>query len=183
MGLISEFKEFALKGNVVDMAIGVIIGAAFKDIVTSFTDSFINPLIASIGGAEIAGSIRLPWVVYDGLDPEQIAALSLNYGAFITAIINFLIMALILFFMLKAINTLKNGIGKLKKGKKLPHLHPSLLMKLSFLRRSRTSSKHRKPNKRYRITFTREAVSIETAFLFVSEDRSFLSGLPINSYT
>ena len=44
MGLISEFKEFALKGNVVDMAIGVIVGAAFKDIVTSFTDSFINPL-------------------------------------------------------------------------------------------------------------------------------------------
>ena len=104
MGLISEFKEFALKGNVVDMAIGVIIGAAFKDIVTSFTDSFINPLIASIGGAEIAGSIRLPWVVYDGLDPEQIAALSLNYGAFITAIINFLIMALVLFLMIKAIN-------------------------------------------------------------------------------
>ena len=45
-----EFKEFALQGNVVDMAIGVIIGAAFKDIVTSFTDNFINPLIASIGG-------------------------------------------------------------------------------------------------------------------------------------
>ena len=118
MGLISEFKEFALKGNVVDMAIGVIIGAAFKDIVTSFTDSFINPLIASVGGAEIAGAIRLPWVDYTGLDPEQIAALSLNYGAFITAIINFLIMALILFFMLKAINTLKNGVGKLKKNKK-----------------------------------------------------------------
>ncbi len=115
MGLISEFKEFALKGNVVDMAIGVIIGAAFKDIVTSFTDSFINPLIASVGGAEIAGAIRLPWVDYTGLDPEQIAALSLNYGAFITAIINFLIMALILFFMLKAINTLKGGVGKLAK--------------------------------------------------------------------
>ena len=118
MGLISEFKEFALKGNVVDMAIGVIIGAAFKDIVTSFTDSFINPLIASVGGAEIAGAIRLPWVDYTGLDPEQIAALSLNYGAFITAIINFLIMALILFFMLKAINTLKGGVGKLAKKKK-----------------------------------------------------------------
>ena len=118
MGLISEFKEFALKGNVVDMAIGVIIGAAFKDIVTSFTDSFINPLIASVGGAEIAGAIRLPWVDYTGLDPEQIAALSLNYGAFLTAIINFLIMALILFFMLKAINTLKGGVGKLAKKKK-----------------------------------------------------------------
>ena len=117
MGLIQEFKEFALKGNVVDMAIGVIIGAAFKDIVTSFTDSFINPLIASVGGAEIAGSIRLPWVDYTGLSLEEIQSLSLNYGAFITAIINFLIMALILFFMLKAINTLKSGVGKLKKKK------------------------------------------------------------------
>lgn len=112
-----EFKEFALQGNVVDMAIGVIIGAAFKDIVTSFTDNFINPLIASIGGANIAGSIRLPWVDYTGLSLEEIQSLSLNYGAFITAIINFIIMALILFLMLKGINSLKNiGLKKLKKG-------------------------------------------------------------------
>ena len=114
-----EFKEFALQGNVVDMAIGVIIGAAFKDIVTSFTDNFINPLIASIGGANIAGSIRLPWVDYTGLSLEEIQSLSLNYGAFITAIINFIIMALILFIMLKGINSLKNiGLKKLKKGEK-----------------------------------------------------------------
>lgn len=114
-----EFKEFALQGNVVDMAIGVIIGAAFKDIVTSFTDNFINPLIASIGGANIAGSIRLPWVDYTGLSLEEIQSLSLNYGAFITAIINFIIMALILFVMLKGINSLKNiGLKKLKKGEK-----------------------------------------------------------------
>jgi large conductance mechanosensitive channel len=114
-----EFKVFALQGNVVDMAIGVIIGAAFKDIVTSFTDNFINPLIASIGGANIAGSIRLPWVDYTGLSLEEIQSLSLNYGAFITAIINFIIMALILFIMLKGINSLKNiGLKKLKKGEK-----------------------------------------------------------------
>ncbi len=114
-----EFKEFALQGNVVDMAIGVIIGAAFKDIVTSFTDNFINPLIASIGGANIAGSIRLPWVDYTGLSLEEVQSLSLNYGAFITAIINFIIMALILFVMLKGINSLKNiGLKKLKKGEK-----------------------------------------------------------------
>lgn len=119
MGLIQEFKEFALKGNVVDMAIGVIIGAAFKDIVTSLTDNFIKPLIASVGGADIAGAIRLPWVDYTGLEPEQIAALSLNYGAFITAVINFFIMALILFFMLKGINALKNGTSKLKKKKEV----------------------------------------------------------------
>ena len=119
MGLIQEFKEVALKGNVVDMAIGVIIGAAFKDIVTSLTDNFIKPLIASVGGADIAGAIRLPWVDYTGLEPEQIAALSLNYGAFITAVINFFIMALILFFMLKGINALKNGTSKLKKKKEV----------------------------------------------------------------
>ena len=114
-----EFKEFALQGNVVDMAIGVIIGAAFKDIVTSFTDNCIDPLIASIGGANIAGSIRLPWVDYTGLSLEEVQSLSLNYGAFITAIINFIIMALILFLMLKGINSLKNiGLKKLKKGEK-----------------------------------------------------------------
>lgn len=118
MGLMKEFKEFALKGSVVDMAIGVIIGAAFKDIVTSFTDNFITPLISSVGGTDIAGSIRLPWVDYTGLSLEEIQSLSLNYGAFISAIINFLIMAIILFFMLKGINALKNGAGKLKKGKK-----------------------------------------------------------------
>ena len=90
----TEFKEFALKGSVVDMAIGVIIGAAFKDIVTSFTDNFISPLINSIGGANIAGSIRLPWVDYSNMALEDVQKLSLNYGAFISAIINFLIMAL-----------------------------------------------------------------------------------------
>ena len=114
----SEFKEFALKGNVVDMAIGVIIGAAFKDIVTSFTDNFIN----SVGGANIAGSIRLPWVNYEGMALEDVQKLSLNYGSFISAIINFLIMALILFSMLKAINALKN-IGK-KKAEEAPAAPP-----------------------------------------------------------
>ncbi|MBR2992110.1 MAG: large conductance mechanosensitive channel protein MscL [Clostridiales bacterium] len=127
MGLMKEFKEFALKGSVVDMAIGVIIGAAFKDIVTSFTDNFINPIIASVGGSNIAGSFVLPWVDRAALladvpaenVAETLATVSINYGAFITAIINFLIMALILFFMLKGINALKNGAGKFKKkGKK-----------------------------------------------------------------
>jgi len=103
--LLTEFKEFALKGNVMDMAIGVIIGGAFSAIVTSLTTSFINPLINSIGGAEIAGAIRLPWVDYTGLDSEAALALSLNYGAFITAVINFFILAVILFIMLKAITT------------------------------------------------------------------------------
>ena len=105
MKLLKEFKEFALKGNVMDMAIGVIIGDAFSSIVTALTTCFINPLINSIGGAQVAGAIRLPWVNYEGLDSEAALALSLDYGAFITAVINFLILAVILFIMLKAINT------------------------------------------------------------------------------
>ena len=105
---LEEFKAFALKGNVMDMAIGGIIGGAFSAIITALTDSFINPLINSIGGAEIAGSIKLPWVDYTGLDAETAASLSLNYGAFITAIINFLIIALVLFLMLKGMNKLMN---------------------------------------------------------------------------
>ena len=104
MKLLKEFKEFALKGNVMDMAIGVIIGGAFSSIVTALTTCFINPLINSVGGAEVAGAFKLPWVDYTGLDSEAALALSLNYGGFITAVINFLILAVILFIMLKAIN-------------------------------------------------------------------------------
>lgn len=113
-GFLKEFKEFALKGNVMDMAVGVLIGGAFSGIVTALTSDFINPLIASIGGADIAGMIKLPWVDYTGLDPEQAAALSLNYGNFITTVINFLIMALIIFILMKAINKLM-AIGKKKE--------------------------------------------------------------------
>lgn len=121
MKLLKEFKEFALKGNVMDMAIGVIIGGAFSAIVTALTTCFINPLINSVGGAEVAGAIKLPWVDYSGLDSEAALALSLNYGGFITAVINFLILAVILFIMLKAINTATKAAeaaaAKLKKDK------------------------------------------------------------------
>ena len=58
-GFINEFKKFIMRGNVVDMAVGVIIGAAFGAIITAFTDDFINPLINGIGGASIAGKIKI----------------------------------------------------------------------------------------------------------------------------
>ncbi len=95
----SEFKEFALKGNVMDLAVGVIIGAAFQDIVTSFTENFINPIIGCIGGAEVEGKIHLLGSQY------------INYGAFLTAVINFVIMALVIFCLMKGINALTN-LGK-----------------------------------------------------------------------
>jgi large conductance mechanosensitive channel len=95
----NEFKEFALKGNVMDLAVGVIIGAAFQDIVTSFTDNFINPIIGCIGGASVQGKIHLMGDQY------------INYGAFLTAVINFIIMAFVIFMLMKGINALMH-IGK-----------------------------------------------------------------------
>ena len=93
-GLMGEFKEFVLRGNVMDMAVGVIIGGAFASIVTALTDDFINPLINGLGGAKVGGTIK----IYGG----QV----LKYGDFITAIINFLLMALVIFFIVKAMNKL-----------------------------------------------------------------------------
>ena len=104
-GFISEFKAFVLRGNVMDMAIGVIIGTAFAGIVSALTDDFINPLINGIGGAEVAGQIK----IYGGQ--------ALNWGHFVTAIINFVIMAFVLFLMLKAVNKIIN-IGKKKEEEK-----------------------------------------------------------------
>jgi large conductance mechanosensitive channel len=101
-GLLAEFKEFALKGNVMDMAVGVIIGGAFQGIVTALTTDFINPLINGIGGAEVGGSLK----IYGG----QV----IRYGDFITAVINFVIMAFVLFMLLKIVNKI-SSIGKKPK--------------------------------------------------------------------
>ena len=98
-GFMGEFKEFIMRGNVMDVAVGVIIGGAFSGIVTALTDDFINPLINGIGGAEVGGTLK----IYGG----QV----IKYGDFITAIINFLIMALVLFFILKGFNKLAS-LGK-----------------------------------------------------------------------
>ena len=100
-----EFREFALKGSVMDMAIGVIIGAAFQNIVTALTDNIINPIIGLIFQADlIAVQIRLTDTV------------SLGIGAFISAIINFILMALVLFIFVKTINKIKAAAEKAGAG-------------------------------------------------------------------
>ena len=93
-GFIGEFKEFILRGNVVDMAIGVIIGSAFSALITEFTKGFINPLINGIGGVEVGGTIK----IYGGQE--------ILWGNFVTAVINFVIIAFVLFMMLKVMNKL-----------------------------------------------------------------------------
>ena len=106
MGFIKEFKEFAMRGNVMDMAVGVIMGGAFGKIVSSLVDDVLMPFIGMLtGGIDLSGlkyEMMLPAV--DGGEP--IAGATLKYGMFIQNIIDFLIIALCIFFMIKAMNKL-----------------------------------------------------------------------------
>ncbi len=108
-----EFKEFATRGNVIDLAVGVIIGAAFQKIVTSAVNDLVMPLVGLITGNSNFNDafviLRLP----EGVDAAQVTSLAtatelgvttFNYGAFISAVIDFLIMALVIFLMIKALN-------------------------------------------------------------------------------
>ena len=90
--MLKEFKEFALKGNMMDLAVGVIIGAAFKDVVTSLCDNVIMPFVAMF-----TGSINF--------DKWVIPGTAIKYGTFISAVINFIIMAFIIFLMIKLLET------------------------------------------------------------------------------
>ncbi len=103
MGMLQEFKEFAMKGNVVDMAVGIIIGAAFGKIVSALVGSILMPGIGMlIGGVDFSSlSVEL------GTDAKTGEPVALQYGQFIQATIDFLIVAFAIFMALKAINKLK----------------------------------------------------------------------------
>ena len=110
MGMLKEFKEFAMRGNVVDMAVGVVIGGAFGKIVTSLVNDVIMPPIGVLlGGADFKD---LKWVIKEAIVDAEGAVtapeVTLNYGAFVQTIIDFLIVALAIFFLIKAINKLSN---------------------------------------------------------------------------
>ena len=98
--MLKEFKEFAMRGNVVDMAVGIIIGAAFGKIVSSLVSDVIMPPIGMIMGSVSFSDLSL--ALGEGED-----AAMLNYGMFIDTVINFLIVALAVFFLIKAINSMK----------------------------------------------------------------------------
>ena len=89
----NEFKEFISRGNVMDMAVGIIIGGAFTNIVSSLVDDIINPILGLFGGMN-----------FDQLKLNLLGEVTLNYGKFISTVINFLIMALIVFIMMKVMN-------------------------------------------------------------------------------
>ena len=116
---LKEFKEFAVKGNVVDMAVGVIIGGAFGKIVSSLVGDIFMPLIGLVtGGFNVSGAfVALDGNQYATLEAAQAAgAATLNYGAFIQAIIDFLIIALCIFTFIKMLN----GVHKKKEAAPAP---------------------------------------------------------------
>src|SRR5262245_19399280 len=102
MGMLQEFKEFAMRGNVVDMAVGVVIGGAFGKIVTSFTNDLLMPPLGLItGGIDFKDKALIL------KEPVgEVAAVAMKYGVFINVVIDFLIVAFAIFLLVKAMNTL-----------------------------------------------------------------------------
>ncbi|UPG90811.1 large-conductance mechanosensitive channel protein MscL [Luteibacter aegosomaticola] len=104
MGMIAEFKKFALRGNVIDLAVGVVIGAAFGKIVTSLVDNIIMPPIGMlIGGIDFSD---WKWVLKPADAVAKKAEVAIQYGVFINVLIQFLIVAIAIFLVVKAINKL-----------------------------------------------------------------------------
>jgi large conductance mechanosensitive channel len=112
MSMGSEFKEFAMKGNVMDLAVGVIIGAAFGKIVTSLVNDIIMPIIGKIFGGLDFSNMYIP---LNGQDPSlalaeaQKTGAVLAYGNFITVLINFIILAFVIFQMVRMVNKMKKA--------------------------------------------------------------------------
>lgn len=111
MGMMSEFKEFAMKGNVVDLAVGVVIGGAFGKIVSALVDGVIMPVIGFLtGGVDFS---KAAFVLKDAVigpdGKETAAAVAIKYGAFVQTIIDFTIVAFVLFLVIKAMNRLKRA--------------------------------------------------------------------------
>lgn len=102
--LLGEFKAFISRGNVMDMAVGVIVGGAFTSIVNSLVEDIINPFLGLFGG-----------VNFDQFHVKLLGEVTLNYGKFLTAVMNFLIMAFIVFMIVKALNTAAGKVSHKKE--------------------------------------------------------------------
>ena len=109
--MFKEFKEFISKGNVMDLAVGVIIGGAFGKIVTSLVDDMIMPILGIILGKINFTSLKLVITPAEGDKPE----VAVLYGSFIQNVVNFLIMAFVIFLMVKAVNKLRKPAKKIEE--------------------------------------------------------------------
>ena len=107
MSMLKEFKDFAMKGNLVDIAVAFVMGAAFNKLVSSFTAGIVSPIVGLIFKADFKG---LEWVIKEGTTDQAgtvTGKVAIMYGDFITNFIDFLIVAFVMFMIIKAINSLK----------------------------------------------------------------------------
>jgi large conductance mechanosensitive channel len=128
MGFIKEFKDFAMQGSLVDIAVAFVMGGAFGKVVSSFTDGIVSPLIGMIGGADLSKNMfELKAAVLDASGKVVTEAVAIKWGEFLTAIINFLIVAFVMFLVIKAINNMKKKQEALPAG---PSSTDALLMEI-----------------------------------------------------
>jgi len=107
MGMLKEFKDFAMKGNLVDIAVGFVMGAAFKSVVTAFTGGIVSPLIGMIFNADFK---TLRYILKPGKLDEAgklVGEVAMEYGIFLTTVIDFIIVAFVMFLIVKGVNSLQ----------------------------------------------------------------------------
>ena len=133
MGMLKEFKEFAVKGNVVDMAVGIIIGGAFGKIITSLVGDVIMPPIGvAMGGVDFS---NLSIIVQEAIDKKP--AVVISYGKFLQTIIDFIIIAFVIFMAIKGINSLKRKEAEAAAAPAAPPNQEVLLAEIRDLLKSK----------------------------------------------
>ena len=129
MGMIKEFKEFAVKGNMIDLAVAVVIGGAFGKMVTSFVNDVVMPPIGLLMGNVNFSDLKIILKAAEG----DVKAVTLNYGAWINTIVDFLIVALVIFFIIKALNSLKKKQAEAPAPPPAPSKEETLLTEIRDL--------------------------------------------------
>jgi len=135
MGMLKEFKEFAMRGSVIDLAVGVIIGGAFGKIVTSLVDDIIMPPIGYITGGIDFSEMRI--ILTEANEAAGISEVAINYGNFINIMIQFLIIAFCIFLMIKAINSLRRKEKATEETPAAPSTEERLLTEIRDLLREK----------------------------------------------
>ena len=128
MGMMKEFKDFAMKGSLVDIAVAFVMGAAFGKVITAFTEGIVSPLIGMIGGADLSKNIYvLKEAVLDASGQVVTEAIAIKWGDFLTQVINFIIIAFVMFMVIKSINAMKKKQEEAPAG---PSSTDALLMEI-----------------------------------------------------
>ncbi len=135
MGFLKEFKEFAMRGSVVDLAVGVVIGGAFGKIVTSLVDDIIMPPIGYLTGGIDFSQMR--YVIQPGDEANGVAEVAVTYGNFINVVIQFLIVAFCIFLVIKGLNSLKRKEEEVPAAPPAPSNEEVLLTEIRDLLRTK----------------------------------------------